>query len=414
MATRATDHERYPTLSVEQAQAQVLAAVQPLPAESLPLLEALGRVLAEDIVAAEDIPPHANAAMDGYALRHEDIAGASPEKPAWLQVVGELPAGARATVQLRKGEAVRIMTGAPIPSGADTVVRFEDTHAEGMRVCILRDPGPGRNVRAAGEDVRRGEVALAAGTLLRPQELGMLAALGRVQVRVHRRPRVAILATGDELLPPEAPLSPGKIRDANSYSVAGQVLQAGGIPILLGIARDSERELRDKLEEALALAVDLIVTSGGVSAGDFDLVKEVLRSLGRMEFWWVNMKPGRPLAFGTLGSVPLLALPGNPVSAMVAFHLFGRPMLYRLQGRSDVLPRAVFARLREPIERKDGRRHYLRVRLLRADGVLEAELTGEQGSGILSSMTRSDGLAVIPEDCQALPAGSTVQVLLLE
>lgn len=306
------------------------------------------------------------------------------------------------------------MTGAFVPTGADTVVRFEDTHSADGWVEVLRAPSPGRNVRRQGEDVRRGQLVLRPGTRIRPQEIGMMASVGRTTVRVHRRPRVAVLATGDEVVPLGQEPGPGQIRDVNSYSTAAQVLAAGGVPLLLGVARDRVDELSQALRRGLDAGADLFITSGGVSVGDFDLVKQVLQAEGEMGFWWVNMKPGKPMAFGTVAGVPLLGLPGNPVSSMISFGLFARPAIERLLGLPPSEPRSVQARLATPIERKDGRRHYLRVRLHRQGEGYLAELTGDQGSGILSSMVQADGLAVIPEDCSHLPAGATVQVILLE
>jgi len=406
------DRDAYPVLSVEEAQRRVLARFRPLPGESVPILEALGRVLAEDITADMDIPPYRNSAMDGYAVRWDDLAGTG--SPARLRVVGELAAGQVPERRVGSGQAVRIMTGAVMPDGADTVVRFEDTRLDGDFVEILKVPKRGRNVRAAGEDVHRGEIVLRAGTVLRAQEIGMLAAVGRLEAVVRRRPCVAILATGDEVVDVASEVEPGKIRNINSYSNAAQVVRAGGVPILLGIARDQVGELVERLREGMERRVDLFVTSGGVSAGDFDVVKDVLAREGQVHFWWVNMKPGKPMAFGSVGDVPLLGLPGNPVSAMISFELFARPAILKMLGHSEWRhPRAV-ARLRSPIERKDGRRHYIRVRLLRRDDGWEAELTGDQGSGILSSMVQADGLAVLPEDCDHMAAGAEVEVLLLD
>lgn len=408
------DRDAYPLLSVEEAQARILAAVHPLEPETVSILEALGRVLAEDIVADTDVPPLANSAMDGYAVRAADTAGATPKAPARLRVVADLAAGYVSQRALAKGEAMRIMTGAPIPAGADAVVRFEDARQEGDWVEVLVAQPRWRNIRQAGEDVRRGETVLRSGMVLRPQEIGMLASVGRRQVRAIRRPRVVILATGDEIVEIEDRPTPGKIRNINSYSVAAQVLQAGGLPILLGIARDQAEELAAKLRQGLESSADLFVTSGGVSVGDFDLVKEVLAAQGRMDFWWVNMKPGKPIAFGTIQGVPLLGLPGNPVAAMISFALFGRPAVRKMLGYTSWEWPSIVARLRDPIARKDGRRHYLRVRLVGDPDAPEAELTGDQGSGILTSMVQGDGLAVVPEDCDELPRGSLVQVLLFE
>jgi molybdopterin molybdotransferase len=407
--------ERRPVLSVEEALERILATVRVLEPERAPILEALGRVLAEEVVADRNIPPLPNSAMDGYAVRAADVA----RVPARLRVIAEAPAGRLCPVEVGPGSAVRIMTGAPIPAGADAVVPFEHTRVVQDSSCptadewieVLRETRPGANVREAGEDVRAGQVVLTPGRVLRPQEIGMLAALGRTEVAVVRRPRVAILATGDEVVPPWETPGPGQIRDANSYTVAAQVRRYGGIPLILGVARDEETLIREGVRRALAERADLIVTSGGVSIGDFDLVKQVLAAEGEMRFWSLNMKPGRPLAFGVVGGVPLVGLPGNPVSAMIATELFVRPAVLKMQGFTEWPWPELRARLTDPIVRKDGRRHYLRVRLRETPDGWEATLTGDQGSGILSSLVQADGLAVIPEDVDHLPAGAEVRVL---
>jgi len=396
-------------LSVEEALERILATVRVLEPERVSLLEAAGRVLAEEIMADRDIPPLTNSAMDGYAVRGADLAPI----PVRLRVVGEVAAGYVPNVAVAPGQAVRIMTGGPLPAGADTVVRFEDTHRDGDWVEVLKAPPTGANVRPAGEDVRAGQVVLWPGKVLRPQEIGMLAALGRTKVAVVRRPRVAILATGDEVVPPDQTPGPGQIRDANSYTVAAQVQAFGGLPLLLGVARDREEWVRRGMREALAQGADFIITSGGVSVGDFDLVKQVLAAEGEMHFWSLNMKPGRPLAFGVVDGVPLLGLPGNPVAAMISTELFARPALLKMQGFTDWTRPRVQARLSQPIARKDGRRHYLRVRLQETEAGYEATLTGDQGSGILNSLVQADGLAVIPEERDHLPAEAEVQVILL-
>ena len=401
--------ERRPVLSVEEALERILATVRVLKPERVPLLEAAGRVLAEEITADRDIPPLTNSAMDGYAVRGADVA----QTPARLRVVGQVAAGHMSRVQVEPGTAVRIMTGAPLPTGADTVVRFEDTRLDSDWVEILQVPPTGANVRLAGEDVRAGQVVLQPGQALRPQEIGQLAAVGQTDVAVVRRPRVAVLATGDEVVPPDQTPGPGQIRDANSYTVAAQVQAFGGVPLLLEVAHDEETLVRRGMREALARGADLIITSGGVSVGDFDLVKQVLAAEGQMHFWSLNMKPGRPLAFGVVDGVPLLGLPGNPVAAMISTELFARPALLKMQGFTDWSRPKVTARLTQPIERKDGRRHYLRVRLRETGAGYEATLTGDQGSGILYSLVQADGLAVIPEECDHLPAGAEVKVILL-
>ncbi len=404
--------QMYPMLSVEEALERVLSGLSPLPEERVPLLEALGRVLSRDAVAPHDIPPHANSAMDGYAVRAADTAGAGPVR---LRLVGEVAAGGLPEREVGPGEAVRIMTGAPLPPGADAVVRFEWAELAGEWVLIFRAVPPGHDVRPAGEDVRAGEVVIPAGTRLRPQEIGMLATLGETEVWVRRRPRVGILATGDELVEPGDPLPPGKIRNANSYTNFAQVKKYGGIPVPLGVARDREEEVAARLRAGVEQGVDLLLVSGGVSVGDFDLVKRVLAAQGRMDFWRVRMKPGKPLAFGWLSlsgrEVPVLGMPGNPVSAMVSFELFARPAILALQGARDLSLPTVPAIFTDRVKRKDDRRHFLRVRLSQEGGELVARLTGEQGSGILSSLVKADGLAVIPENWSHVEPGARVEVI---
>lgn len=406
--------QEYPMLSVEEALERVLAAFHPLPPERVPVLETLGRVLAEDVYAEMDIPPLANSAMDGYAVRAADTVGATPEQPVRLRIVHDLAAGYVSQVAVQPGTAIRIMTGAPVPPGADAVVEFEDTEQTGEWVHIHKAVAQGKNVRSAGEDVRRGELILPKGTEMRPQEVGMLAALGHREAWVHRRPRVAILATGDEVIEIDAPWQPGKIRNANSYSNAAQVIRYGGIPLLLGIARDDIPELTERIRSGLGQKADLLLTSGGVSMGDFDVVKKVLAAEGEMSFWRVRMKPGKPLAFGQIGGVPLLGLPGNPVSAMVAFELFARPAILKMLGKNRFQKPTIQATLVDEIQRKDDRRHYLRVMVEERGGEYLARLTGDQGSGILLSMVRAHGLAVIPESMRKLPAGARVTVLMLD
>jgi len=401
--------ERRPVVSVEEALEHILATVRVLEPERASLLDAAGRVLAEEVTAERDIPPLTNSAMDGYAVRGTDVTQA----PARLRVMGEAAAGYVPEATVEPGQAMRIMTGAPIPNGTDTVVRFEDTRLDGDAVEVLEAYSIGKNVRAAGEDVRAGQVVLEPGKVLRPQAIGMLAAVGRVEAVVIRRPRVAILATGDEVVLPGQSPGPGQIYDANSYTVAAQVQTFGGVPLLLGVARDEDALVREGMQEALSQRADFIITSGGVSVGDFDLVKQVLAAEGEMHFWSLNMKPGRPMAFGVVNDVPLLGLPGNPVAAMISTELFARPALLKMQGFADWPRPIVKAHLSQPIVRKDGRRHYLRVRLCETDEGYEATLTGDQGSGILNSLVQADGLAIIPEKCDHLSAGADVEVILL-
>jgi molybdopterin molybdotransferase len=404
----------YPMLSVEGAADLLLSYFRVLEPETVPVLEGLGRVLAEDVHADHDIPPHANTAMDGYALLAADTAGASAATPKRLCIIGDLAAGYVSRTEVQHGTAIRIMTGAPIPPGADAVIPFEETQREGDWVNVHKQVPVAANVRSAGEDVRKGALVLRMGSRIRPQEVGMLATLGRSKVQVIRRPRVAILATGDEVVEVDAPLLPGKIRNSNSYSNAAQVIAAGGVPVMLGIAHDQVEELTAKIRSGLAQGVDLFITSGGVSVGDFDVVKQVLAAEGEMTFWRVRMKPGKPLAFGRISGVPLLGLPGNPVSAMVSFEMFARPAILKMQGIAEWGRPVVEATLVDEIKHKDDRRHYVRVRVEEQEGQYQAYLTGEQGSGILSSMVEANGLAIIPEDWPSVPAGSRVRVMMLD
>jgi len=410
-------NDTYPVLEVEEARDRILAGLSPLPPETVPIADALGRVTAKDVIAEYDIPPHPNTAMDGYAIRAADTAGASPKDPVRLRVIGELPAGYVAEREVVPGAAIRIMTGAPIPPGADAVARFEQVKRIGDRIELTAPVPPGKEVRAAGEDVRAGETVIPRGTIIRPQEIGMLAALGMPEVAVTRRPQVGILATGDELVGIGEPLAPGKIRDANSYSNAAQVRKYGGIPLNLGIAHDREEDIAERLRVGISQGVDLIVVSGGVSVGDFDVVKRVLAAEGRIEFWRVRMKPGKPLAFGYLEfegrEVPVIGTPGNPVSTMISFAMFARPAILTLLGVRKIDPVTVMAVFADALPEKDDRRHYLRVRLEEEDGEIVARPTGDQGSGILRSMVDADGLAIIPAEWDRVEPGTAVRVILL-
>jgi molybdopterin molybdotransferase len=414
--------EKISVLSVDEAQSRVLSYFKPLEAERVGVFDALGRVLTEDIYADMDIPPLANSAMDGYAVRAAEVEGASKARPVRLRVIFDLAAGYVTDLRVTEGTAIRIMTGAPVPDGADAVVPFEETDEAscgrgadgGAHVCILKTAEAGANIRSAGEDVRNGERVLSAGTLVRSAEVGLLASVGRPTVMVHRRPRVAILATGDELVGIDERPGPGQIRNSNNYTVAAAVLRHGGIPLMLGIAHDNIEDLTARIRAGLDQQPDLIITSGGVSVGDFDMVKNVLAAEGEIGFWRVRMKPGKPLAFGTLRGVPHLGLPGNPVSSAVSFELFARPAMLLMQGKPHLSRRTVTATFVNGLDRKDDRRHYLRVVLSEKDGAYEARLTGAQGSGILSSMAMANGLAVVGEEVESVAPGSALPVILLD
>jgi molybdopterin molybdotransferase len=406
-------------ISVEEALEAVLLHFAPLDAQKRPLLDTMGQVLVEDIYSNDNIPPFDNSAMDGYAVRTADLAGAAQDNPIELRVIADLAAGYAPEVAVGPGTAVRIMTGAPLPPGSDAVVRFEDTdegdkkyEGPGGLVRVIVKPDVRENVRNAGEDVRAGELVIPKGTVIRPSQIGVLASLGRKDVLVHRRPKVAVLATGDELVAIDEPITPGKIRNSNSYSVASLVMKYGGIPLMLGIARDTVKELTAALSGGSN--ADLMITSGGVSVGDYDMVKRVLNAEGKMDFWQVRMKPGKPLAFGHIQGVPLLGLPGNPVSAMVSFEQFGRPAILKMLGRRKLAKPTVQAVLEEDISNSSGRRHFVRAIIERKAGQYFAKTTGEQGSGILTSMVKGNGLAVISEDVKLARAGTEVTVQMMD
>lgn len=406
-------------IGVDEALRAILDGIAPLPTEEVPILDALGLILAEKIVAADDSPPFRNSAMDGYAVSAADLLGASRNSPIQLKVVAEGPAGYEPRGEVTPGTAIRIMTGAPLPPGADTVVRFEETDepqhaaapAKSTVVQIAVEQAAWVNVREAGEDILAGETALQRGALLRPAEIGVLASLGRATVRVHRRPVVAIVSTGDEVVDLGQPLQPGQIRNSNSYTLAALVQRYGGVPRLLGVARDTIADLTAIL--AAARDADLIISSGGVSVGDYDMVKDVLRAEGQIDIWQVRMKPGKPLAYGRLGGKPFLGLPGNPVAAYVSFELFARPIVLRQLGHTKLGKPAVRARVTVPVQNRGGRRHF--VRAFVADGPQgpETRPTGDQGSGVLTALTRANGLLVVTDDQEYVNAGESVDVLLL-
>jgi molybdopterin molybdotransferase len=400
-------------ISVEAALEKILSHIQPLGFEKVSLLEAQGRVIAEDIYATRDIPPLDNSAMDGYAVRSEDIQEASSSRPVRLEIIEDLPAGSVSRKTVGKGEAIRIMTGAPIPRGADTVVQVEDTAKEDRYTQIFRAVPLGENIRRAGEDVGKGDRVIAKGDLIRPAEVGMLASVGRSFVSVYQRPQVAILCTGEELVDVDGELGEGKIVSSNSYTLAAQVKDAGAIPIQLGIARDRKEDIEQKLRQGIR--ADVLISSAGISVGDYDLVKDVLKDLGmEMVFWKVAMKPGKPLAFGTIGGKPAFGLPGNPVSSMVSFEQFVRPSLLKMMGHHQLFRPMIEAILKEDIRKEPGRRHYIRAVVSFDKDRYFVTTTGEQGSGMLRSMVRANGLAIIPEDKEKVKAGEKVLVQLID
>jgi molybdopterin molybdotransferase len=404
-------------LSVAEASAHVLAGLAPLTEESVDLRDTLGRVLARDVASPVSLPPWDNASMDGFAVRASDVRGASASNPVRLRVADTIAAGAIGQRVLEPGTAMRIMTGAPVPTGADSVIRVEDTAGSADLVEIRDDRDATANVRVAGEDVRAGTVVMRAGTTLGSAQIGVLSSVGCARPYVHRRPRVAILATGDELVPVEGfddVLAGRRIVSSNSYSLEAAVRAAGGEPVSVGIGADDPETLAQLLRAADGC--DVVITSGGVSVGDFDYTREVVEKLGgRLSLWRVRMRPGAPLAFGRLFGVPWIGLPGNPVSALVTFELFGRPLIRTLVGSTRPHRRTVPVVLDEEVVLRAPLTHFLRCVLTdEADDQLHARLTGAQSSGMLTSMSMADALLVVPPDPLHWPAGSRLRALPLD
>jgi molybdopterin molybdotransferase len=402
-------------LSVEEARDAILAEIRPLTIERVGISDALGRTLAEPVTAPFAIPSSDNTAMDGYAVIAEDVANASEGTPALLDVIADLPAGYVASQPVRRGQAIRIMTGAPIPSGADAVVMVEHTAREDRRVRVFKPSTPGLHIRRRGEDVREGEVVLQAGSTLRSGEVGMLASLQKPFVRVWRQPRVAIVSTGDELVEVGETLAPGKIVNSNSHSLAALVREAGAVPIVHPIARDTTEEISEALSAA-ASSSDVVLTTGGVSVGDYDYVKPVLDGLGaRLHFWRVAMKPGKPVVFATLAGKPFFGLPGNPVSSMVGFHLFVAPALRKAMGAhpDDWIRPTVEALLVNDVRSTGDRRTFIRAHVSWRDGNLRASTRPAQGSGVLSSMLAANGLVIVEEGVKGGRRGDRVPVYLI-
>jgi len=399
-------------ISVDEALATVLGAVRPLGIERVALLNALGRVLAQDVSSPRDIPGFDNSAMDGYAVRSGDVAGATADKPVRLVVTETVPAGKLPSREVRTGQAARTMTGAPIALGADAIVPVEQTRESGDEVEILAAAQARAFIRPRGEDVKAGEVVMSRGKLLGGADLGMLASVNRAMVGVYRRPRVAIVATGDELVDVDEMPSGAQVVNSSAYALYGAVSEAGGEASILRVARDTPADVRERLGEALGF--DVIFTTGGVSVGQFDHVKTVLDELGmKTLFHGVAQKPGRPLKFGTLRDRPVFGLPGNPVSTLVCFYLYARPALLKMSGRQEFgLPR-VSARCGSDIKISKGLTEFVRVKLERRDNEYFAILTGGQGSGILSSVARADGLLIGPAEVNQMRTGDQAEVLVL-
>jgi molybdopterin molybdotransferase len=397
---------------LQEAQRIVLDAAASLGLEKISLLEALGRVLGEDIVAARDNPPWDNSAMDGFAVRADDIQSEHAiSKPVTLTIIEDVPAGKMPTKTVGPGQAIRIMTGAPLPKGADTVLKVEETEPGENSVRVLKPEPRGANIRPQGEDVKKGECIIAKGTQIRPGEAGMLAILAKSFVLVYQQPRVAILSTGDELADLDERFSEEKIINSNSYGIAAAVKEAGGIPILLGIARDNPAALKEKITHGLA--ADIIVLSGGVSMGDYDFTKAVFKDLGaEMHFWKLAIRPGQPLAFGKIQGKLAFGLPGNPVSSMVTFEQLVRPAMLKMGGHRSYGRPVVQAVFQEKFSKKNDRRHFLRGILTSEDGVFKVRTTGDQGSGILTSMVKANCLIDIPEAVERVNPGDIVTVQL--
>ena len=408
-------------LTVAEALALILREMNPLPVERVPLLDALGRVLAEPITARDSLPPFPNSSMDGFAVRAADTHSATTDEPVELQVLADIAAGVVPEVSVIEQTAARIMTGAAMPEGADAVVPVEDTNEPWRSVerplpktvVVSRAVDAGDYVRPVGEDIQAGQTVLAPGQILRPQELGVLASLGVNEVAVHRRPRIGILSTGDELIPVEEALRPGKIRDSNGYAQAAQVKSLGAEPVVLGIASDVEADVRRKLQGGLDQGVDLFISSAGVSVGAYDVVKVVLEQEGNIGFWRVRMRPGKPLAFGTYHGIPYLGLPGNPVSAMVSFERFARPAILKLAGHTNLQRPQVTVVFMEDIS-SDGRETYVRAAVWRTEEGYQAVSTGSQGSNVMTSLVKANALVIIPEGIANIAAGTELQALMID
>jgi molybdopterin molybdotransferase len=401
--------------SVHEASARILSGIRALPTESISLRDGLGRVLASDVLSPIEHPPWDNSSMDGYAVRAADVAAANADHPVVLPVLETIAAGQRPSRRVEPGTASRIMTGAPIPDGADSVVRVEDTDAGVTRVAIRDARDAGRNVRPRGEDLQVGTLAVARGEILGPAQIGVLASVGAATIEVHRRPRIAVLSSGDELVDVdqfELVRRGDRIVSSNSYTLVASARELGAEVVDLGIVPDDPDEYTKRITSALDC--DLLITSGGVSVGAFDFTKDVLKSLGaELHLWRVRMRPGAPLGFGMLGPMPWLGLPGNPVSALVTFELFGRPLIRRLRGEQSVFRRTIEVRTRDDISLAAPLTHFMRAIVDWDSDGASARLTGPQGSGLLTSMALANALLVVPPDRMTVRAGETLRAMLL-
>lgn len=400
-------------ITVGEAVELILKQISPLPGEDVPLVQANGRILFENVRAARMVPPFANSAMDGFAVLWQDVSQASPESPVTLRILDEVPAGYVSKHRVREGTAIKIMTGAPIPRGADTIVRVEYTISSGDAVQILQTDKSGSHIREAGEDIRKGQIILEKGKLLTPADIGLMASVGKSRVRVYRRPTVALISTGDELLEVEDRPEPGKIVNSNSYTLTAAVQETGAVPQRLGIVRDKRKQLAAAFRKALRY--DAVITSGGVSVGDYDLVKEALSDVGvKMQFWKVAQKPGHPMAFGRIRKKPVFGLPGNPVSSAVSFILYARPALLKMMGQRKLFLPVSQAVLEHEIRKSPGLKEFIRCRLRYENGRSFASSTGTQSSGVLRSLSLAQGLIVAREEQSLLEEGSRVPVILLD
>ena len=402
-------------IKVATALRTVLNGIKILNSEVIKLTDALERVLARDIYSDCDVPGLDNSAMDGYAIKSADLKGVSKDNPKVLEVIDDIKAGDIPKRILKPNQAIRIMTGALIPKGADSVVMVEDTRKakEKNKVNIFKEVRIGENIRKAGEDIKKSELVLSEGTHLNSAHIGILASLGRPKVKVVRRPKVAVLATGDEVVDVDEKLEPGKVRSSNSYTLSSQILKCGGIPKNLGIVRDKPKQLEKKIKQGLDC--DLILTSGGVSVGDYDLVKDILAKMGtNIRFWKVAMRPGKPLVFGVIKGIPVFGLPGNPVSSMVSFEIFVRPVILKMLGQKEDERKEAEAVLGEDIKKKRGFRYFLRANTRWHQGRYLTRTTGPQGSGILKSMALANSLIILPEDKEFVKKGERVTVRFLD